>query len=54
MAEKTALECMRALDLKEGNKLFIAGASGAIGTLVIQLAVDKGVRVHRFRVQQES
>lgn len=45
VAGKTALESMHALDLKEGDKLFIAGASGAIGTLVIQLAKQKGIRV---------
>lgn len=42
---KTALECMRALELKEGSTLFLAGASGAIGTLVIQLAKLQGIRV---------
>lgn len=45
VAGKTALECMRALDLKEGDTLFIAGASGAIGTLVIQLAKLRKIRV---------
>lgn len=45
IAGKTALECMHALDLKEGDTLFIAGASGAIGTLVIQLATAHGIRV---------
>ncbi len=34
IAGKTALECMRELDLKSGDVLFIAGASGAIGTLI--------------------
>lgn len=45
VAGKTALESMRALDLKEGDTLFVAGASGAIGTLLIQLASSKGIRV---------
>lgn len=45
IAGKTVLECMRELDLKEDDKLFIAGASGAIGTLAIQLAANKGVHV---------
>ena len=45
IAGKTALECMRNLDLKAGDTLFIAGASGAVGTLAIQLAVAHGVRV---------
>lgn len=43
VAGKTALECMRALNLEKGDTLFIAGASGAIGTLVIQLAAKKGI-----------
>lgn len=45
VAGKTAIECMRTLDLTEGDTLFIAGASGAIGTLMIQLAKSKGIRV---------
>ena len=45
IAGKTVLECMRELDLKKDDKLFIAGASGAIGTLAIQLAVNQGVQV---------
>ncbi|NLZ94235.1 MAG: NADP-dependent oxidoreductase [Bacteroidales bacterium] len=45
VAGKTALECMRELNLENGDTLFIAGASGAIGTLVIQLAKSKGIRV---------
>lgn len=45
IAGKTALECMRALSLKTWDTLFIAGASGAIGTLVIQLATKAGILV---------
>ena len=45
IAGKTALECMRALNLNKGDRLFIAGASGAIGTLVIQLAAKEGLHV---------
>lgn len=45
IAGKTALECMRALNLKKGDHLFIAGASGAIGTLVIQLAAKEGILI---------
>lgn len=45
IAGKTALECMRALALNKNDSLFIAGASGAIGTLVIQLAAQKGIRI---------
>ena len=45
VAGGTALECMHDLNLKKGDSLFIAGASGAIGTLVMQLAVASGIRV---------
>lgn len=45
IAGKTALESMRALMLGSGDTLFVAGASGAIGTLVIQLAAAKGIRI---------
>lgn len=41
VAGKTALECIRELDIQTGDKVFIAGASGAIGTLAIQLAVQQ-------------
>ena len=39
---KTTLESLRALNLKIDVQLFIAGASGAIGSLVIKLAVSEG------------
>lgn len=45
IAGKTALESMRALQLEQGDSLFIAGASGAIGSFVIQLAAAKGVHI---------
>lgn len=45
IAGKTALESMRELELKEGDTLFVAGASGAIGTFIIQLAKAQGVLV---------
>lgn len=45
IAGKTAIESMRALDLKEGDTLFVAGASGAIGSFIIQLANNQGIRV---------
>lgn len=45
IAGKTALGCMRELNLNSGDRLFIAGASGAIGSLVIQLAKAKGIIV---------
>lgn len=43
VAGKTALESMLSLDLSEGDTLFAAGASGAIGTLVNQLAASKHI-----------
>lgn len=36
---------MRELHLNQGDTLFIGGASGAIGTLVIQLAKETGIRI---------
>jgi len=45
IAGKTALASMAALELMAGDKVFIAGASGAIGSLVIQLADLAGVQV---------
>lgn len=45
IAGKTSLECMRALNLNKGDSLFIAGASGAIGTMVIQLAAKEGILI---------
>lgn len=45
IAGKTALECMRELNVEPGDMLFVAGASGAIGTLVIQLATRSGIKV---------
>lgn len=45
VAGRAALESIGTLDLKKNDTLFIAGASGAIGTLVIQLAVARGIRV---------
>jgi len=45
IAGDAALESMKALGLNRGDSLFVAGASGAIGTLVIQLAVARDIRV---------
>ncbi len=45
VAGKTALESLRTLDIKAGETLFVAGASGAIGTVVTQLAKNRGIRV---------
>lgn len=45
VAGNTVLKAFRGLDLKQGDSLFIAGASGAIGTFAIQLAKQLGVQV---------
>lgn len=45
IAGNTAIECIRELAPKEDDKIFIAGASGAIGTFVIQMASKAGARV---------
>lgn len=45
VAGDAAVECVHTLGLKSGQTLYVAGASGAIGTLVVQLAAQRGVRV---------
>lgn len=45
IAGTTALEGIKALGLNRGDTVFMAGASGAIGTLAIQLATMRGYRV---------
>lgn len=45
VAGGTAVNCMHALALRPGETLFVAGASGAIGTLVVQLAEKLGALV---------
>lgn len=45
VAGGTAIESIRSLGMSRGDTVFIAGASGAIGTLVIQLARAGGLRV---------
>ncbi|MDO5758896.1 MAG: NADP-dependent oxidoreductase [Rhodobacterales bacterium] len=45
VAGVTALQGMKDLGLRAGESLFIAGASGAVGTMAIQLATQRGARV---------
>lgn len=42
VAGNTTLKALHALQLKPGDSLFIAGATGAIGTFAIQIAAAKG------------
>lgn len=45
VAGNTAIRAMSLLDLQSGDGLFVAGGSGAIGTLVIQMAAARGYRI---------
>lgn len=45
VAGNTVLKAFQALSLQRGDSLFIAGASGAIGTFAIQLAKKRGIHV---------
>lgn len=45
VAGNTVLKAFEALPLQAGDSLFIAGASGAIGTFAIQLAKQRGFHV---------
>lgn len=45
VAGNTILKAFRALDLQPGDSIFIAGGSGAIGTLGIQIAKARGYRI---------
>jgi NADPH:quinone reductase-like Zn-dependent oxidoreductase len=45
VAGNTALKALRALPLQSGDSIFIAGASGAIGTFAIPLARERGWQV---------
>lgn len=45
IASTTALAAIKALRLNHGDSVFIAGASGAIGTIAIQVTAARGYRV---------
>ncbi len=45
VAGRSAVDSLHSLQVSEGDTLFVAGASGAIGTLVVQMAARLGVRV---------
>lgn len=45
IAGGTALRSLQAMNMSRGQSLFISGGSGAIGSLLIQLAVQEGLLV---------
>ena len=45
VAGRTAVAGIRALDLNEGDTLFVSGASGGVGIIVAQLARNLGAKV---------
>ncbi len=45
VAASTALKAFRVLNVQPGDTVFVAGATGAIGTLAVQIAVARGLRV---------
>lgn len=45
VAANTALRALHALPMRFGDSLFVAGASGAIGTFAVQLAKSRGYLV---------
>ncbi|MFI8854554.1 NADP-dependent oxidoreductase [Streptomyces sp. NPDC053499] len=44
-AAETALRCFRLLDLKPGETLLVHAAAGGVGTLALQFAAARGIRV---------
>ena len=45
LAGTTALECLRAADPRPGSTVLVNGASGGVGTFVVQIAVSMGLHV---------
>jgi NADPH:quinone reductase-like Zn-dependent oxidoreductase len=45
LAATTALECLRAADPRAGSTVLVNGASGGVGTFVVQLATHMGLHV---------
>jgi NADPH:quinone reductase len=45
LAGITAMTAVEALDLSEGDVLLVAGATGGVGTLAVQLAARAGARI---------
>jgi NADPH:quinone reductase-like Zn-dependent oxidoreductase len=44
-AGATAVAALEAVDVRAGDSLLVAGATGGVGTFVVQLAAARGVRV---------
>jgi alcohol dehydrogenase len=45
LAGLTALQALRALSITPGDRVFVSGGAGGVGTLAIQLAVHMGAKV---------
>lgn len=45
IAGDAAVETLHTLNLAHGSTLFVAGGSGAIGTLLLQMASHRGIRI---------
>jgi NADPH:quinone reductase-like Zn-dependent oxidoreductase len=45
VAGTTAYSCVRAVGLKAGETVVVSGAAGGVGTVVVQLAKNKGAKV---------
>ena len=45
LAATTALECLRSADPRPGSTVLVNGASGGVGTFVVQLATSMGLHV---------
>lgn len=45
VAAETAYRALEILDLKPGETLLLHGAAGGVGTIAVQIAVSRGVRV---------
>lgn len=54
VAGNTVLKALSALKLKKDDRLFVAGGSGAIGSLAIQLAHEQGVIVSASASKENS
>jgi NADPH:quinone reductase-like Zn-dependent oxidoreductase len=42
---ETSERCLRLLDVKAGDTIFVDGGAGGVGAVLVQMAMDRGVRV---------